>query len=48
MEIGYEPRKCMICGDEAFECENKNVHTREEIQKKIESMLQEDGRVRLD
>ena len=48
MEIGYEPRKCMICGDEAFECENKNVHTREEIQKKIESILQEDGRVRLD
>lgn len=33
MEIGYEPRKCMICGDQAFECENKNVHTREEIQK---------------
>ena len=47
MEIGYEPIKCMICGDEAFECENKNVHTAEEIQKKIESILQENGRVRL-
>lgn len=48
MEIGYEPRTCMVCGDEAFECENANVHSREEIQKKIESILQEDGRVRLD
>eukprot|EP00828_Plagiopyla_frontata_P021699 TRINITY_DN28277_c0_g1_i1.p2 TRINITY_DN28277_c0_g1~~TRINITY_DN28277_c0_g1_i1.p2 ORF type:complete len:210 (+),score=28.38 TRINITY_DN28277_c0_g1_i1:203-832(+) len=48
MEIGYEPRKCMICGDEAFECENANVHSRDEIQKKIEAILREDGRVRLE
>lgn len=48
MEIGYEPRKCMICGDDTFECENSSRHSRDEIQKKIESILAEDGRVPLD
>ncbi len=47
-ELGYEPRKCLVCGkDDDEECENEETHSVQERFKMIEKILREDGRVKI-
>jgi len=47
-ELGYDPRKCLVCGkDDDEECETEGYHSVEERFEKIVTILREDGRVKL-
>ena len=40
-DIGIEPRKCLICGNESRYCMRNFTHTQEELQNKIAEMINE-------
>jgi len=39
--IGLEPRKCLLCGNEARVCMRSHAHTQEELLSKINQMLED-------
>ncbi len=38
-ELGYEPRRCMVCGGETLVCRRQQRHTPEELEGCIDAML---------
>ena len=40
-EIGLEPRRCIICGNEARYCMRNHTHSTEELQQRIAQMVNE-------
>lgn len=40
-EVGYAPRKCLLCDNEARFCMRNRTHTTEELLAKIEEMVEE-------
>ena len=38
-QLGLEPRKCLICGNEARLCMRRHTHTQEELQARIKEMI---------
>ncbi|MGI6224172.1 MAG: citrate lyase holo-[acyl-carrier protein] synthase [Prevotella sp.] len=38
-QLGLEPRKCLICGNEARLCMRMHTHTQEELHAKIKEMI---------
>jgi len=41
--LGYPPRKCLICGNEAKACARARTHTTDELIAKIETIARQNG-----
>lgn len=40
-DVGFQPRRCLLCGQEARWCMRNHTHTQEEIQQRINEMVNE-------
>lgn len=40
-EVGFEPRRCLLCDHEARWCMRNHTHSQEEIQQRIDAMVRE-------
>ena len=42
-ELGFEPRRCLICGEEAKACARSRAHTVSEMQERIAQIISQGG-----